>query len=72
LQEAATTLEKPWLNEVSEEMTAAGDKWREFSMIAGRIFKDRAGIEESYQSAALVLEEVADMEEKIFRKLKEI
>ena len=70
LQEAARELNQPWLNEVSEEMTIAGDRWRDFGNIAGRIFKNRAGMEDSYIAASDILLEIADREEKIFRKLK--
>ncbi len=72
LQESAKILNQDWLNEVSKEMTLAGDKWREFATISGRIIKDRAGKEESYEAAANLLLKVADMEEKIYRKLKKI
>jgi len=70
LQEAARELNQPWLNEVSQEMTAAGDRWRDFGNIAGRIFKNRAGQEDSYVAASDILLEIADREEKIFRRLK--
>jgi hypothetical protein len=72
LQESAKILNQEWLNEVSKEMTLAGDKWREFATISGRIIKDRAGKEESYEAAANILLLVADMEEKIYRRLKNI
>ncbi len=72
LQESAEKLNQPWLREISEEMTAAGDRWREFAIIAGRIFKDRSGKEESYESAANILLDVADREESIFKRLREI
>jgi hypothetical protein len=72
LQEAARELGQPWLNEVSKEMTAAGDRWREFGMIAGRIFKNRAGQAESYMAASDILFDIADREEKVFRKLREL
>jgi hypothetical protein len=72
LQEAARELNQPWLNEVSEEMTEAGDRWREFAIIAGRIFKSRAGQEESYIAASEILLDIADREEKIFRRLRQI
>jgi len=72
LQEAARELNQPWLNEISDEMTQAGDRWREFAIIAGRIFKSRAGQEENYQAAADVLLDIADREEKIFLKLRHI
>lgn len=72
LQEAAKELQQDWLNECSEEMTAIGDRWREFALIAGRIFKGREGKDESYIAAAEILLEIADREEKVYRKLKEI
>ena len=61
-----------WLNECSEEMTAIGDRWREIALIAGRIFKGREGKDESYIAAAEILLEIAEREEKVYRKLKEI
>jgi hypothetical protein len=72
LQESAKILNQDWLNEVSMEMTQAGDKWREFAIISGRIIKDRAGNEESYEAAANILLDVADREEKIYNRLKSI
>ncbi|MBA4393235.1 MAG: peptidase [Desulfobacca sp.] len=72
LQEAARELNQPWLNEASQEMTEDGDRWREFAIIAGRIFKDRAGQTESYQAAADVLLDIAVREEHLFQKLKKI
>ncbi len=72
LQEAAKELTQPWLNACSQEMTADGDRWREFAVIAGRIFKDRAGQDESYQAAADVLMDIALREEHLFQKLKNI
>jgi hypothetical protein len=72
LQEAARELEQPWLNEMSKEMTEAGDRWREFGVIAGRIFKNRAGQESSYIAASDILLDIADREERIYRKLREI
>lgn len=72
LQEASRELKQPWLNDMSEEMTEAGDRWREFGIIAGRIFKNRAGQEDSYIAASDVLLDIADREEKIFRRLRQI
>ena len=72
LQEAAKELDQDWLNECSAEMTEAGDRWREFAIIAGRIFKGRSGKDESYIAAADILLNIADREEKIYRKLKKI
>jgi hypothetical protein len=72
LQEASRALGQPVLNDISKEMTEAGDRWREFAIIAGRIFKDRAGQDESYSAAANILMDIADREEKIFRQLSKI
>jgi len=72
LQEAAHELKQPWLNDMSKEMTGAGDRWREFGIIAGRIFKNRAGQEESYIAASEILIDIADREEKIYRRLRQI
>lgn len=72
LQEASKILNNDELMQVSREMTEAGDKWREFAVISGRIIKDRAGSEESYESASNILLEIADREEKIFTFLKKL
>ena len=72
LQEAAKELNQDWLNDCSAEMTAVGDRWREFAIIAGRIFKGRSGKEESYTAAADILLDIADREEKIYRQLMKI
>ncbi len=53
-------------------MTSIGDRWREFALIAGRIFKGRSGKDESYFAAAEILLEIADREEKVYRKLSKI
>lgn len=72
LQEAAKELDQDWLMECSAEMTEAGDRWREFAIIAGRIFKGRSGKDESYVAAADILLDIADREEKIYKQLKHI
>ena len=72
LQEAARELGKPELNLLSEQMTAVGDRWREFAIIAGRIFKGRSGAEESYEAASEIMLDIADREEKIYRQLLKI
>jgi hypothetical protein len=72
LQEASRELNQPWLNDMSKEMTAAGDRWREFGMIAGRIFKNRAGQEDNYMAASEILFDIADREEKIYRRLRQL
>jgi hypothetical protein len=72
LQEAAAVMEQPWLLEVSNEMTAVGDKWREFAYYAARTFKKRGEDQYSYTQLSDLLMAIADQEEAIFRKLKNI
>ena len=72
LQEAAVELNQPWLNDMSKEMTVVGDRWRDFALIAGRIFKNRAGQEETYRAASDALLDIADREEKIYRRLRQL
>jgi hypothetical protein len=72
LQEAAGVLEKEWLNDMSKEMTEAGDCWRKFAVMSGRIFKDRAKSEETYENVADILVDIADREERIYKKLRTI
>jgi hypothetical protein len=72
LQESAGILEKPWLNQVSAEMTTVGDLWREFAVLAARCFKNRDKDKTSYDSLADKLNHIADMEEKVFLQLRNI
>lgn len=72
LQEAAAILGREELLTASRQMTAAGDRWREFAVISGRIIKDRAGSDESYGSAANILLDIADRENEIFIYLKKL
>jgi len=70
LQESAEILGKPWLNEVSMEMTGIGDAWREFAYEAGRYFKNRDNGTISYDSLADRLMRIADREEKLFEQFR--
>lgn len=72
LQEASKILQMQELNELSKEMTFAGDKWREFAWLAGKNFKNRAKPEQSYSYLADMLLAIADHEEKIFLQLKKL
>jgi len=72
LQEAAPILEKDWLMDVSKEITASGDRWRDFAVMAGRIFKKRESEDENYDALADILLECADREDEIFGKLRKI
>ncbi|NOY49640.1 MAG: BtrH N-terminal domain-containing protein [Chlorobi bacterium] len=70
LQEAAEVLNNPALKDLSYEISGVGDKWRDFAVITGRIVKNRNKADESYDAAADLLLEIADMEEDFFKKLK--
>ncbi len=70
LQEAARILEKEWLQDLSVEITVSGDRWRDFAVMAGRIFKRRQSEDENYDALADLLLECADRENEIFGKLR--
>ncbi|MDQ5984726.1 MAG: hypothetical protein CSYNP_00422 [Syntrophus sp. SKADARSKE-3] len=70
LQEAALVLHNPRLRELSQEMTACGDRWRDFATMAGRIIKGRHSEGESYPALSAILSEIADREQIIFSALK--
>lgn len=69
LQEASKILNKPQLNEISEQMTAVGDLWREFGISAGRIFKDRYPGDNPYSEISELLIKIKIEEEKTFLNL---
>ena len=72
LQECAEVLQKPWLNDLSLEMTAIGDQWREFAVQAARHFKNRDKGRTSYDNLADMLMNIADREEGVFKQLRKI
>ncbi len=71
LQEAAKITGNEKLKELSYEMTAIGDLWREFAIITGRIVKNRNKADENYYHAADLLLTIADKEEAFYKKLQE-
>jgi hypothetical protein len=72
LQESAGYLNNPQLNALSAEMTAVGDLWREFAVLAARCFKNRDKGEITYDSLAQILIKIAGKEEEIFTALRNI
>ncbi len=70
LQEAGDVLNNPRLTELSHEISDIGDMWREFTVITGRIVKNRNSIDENYERASDLLLDIADKEEPFFEKLK--
>ena len=70
LKEAAKRFNNPEMNELSKEMGITANKWREFSYLGSRNCKGRGEPEHSYDFLADMLLDIADREEKIFKKLK--
>ncbi len=71
LQEAAPILNKTDLLELSRQMTATGDIWRETAVIGARICKGRASEKDTYAQIAARLRTCAREETRIFKKLLE-
>jgi hypothetical protein len=70
LQESAEKLNQPLLNEISVEMTAIGDAWRNFAGQAARCFKNRDNGLITYDALADLMIDIADKEKKVFSKLR--
>jgi hypothetical protein len=72
LQKAAEILQKPALNEMSKEMMVIGDGWREISLFAARIGKNRDLGSERLQELSNKLLERAGLEENFFKRLRKL
>lgn len=73
LQEAGEFLQMKRLDDLSEEMTQAGDLWREFAITAARIYKKRcAADQQTFEQAADKLLTIADREEATFKKMAKL
>ena len=72
LQEASELFESPELNELSNEMTAIGDIWREFAVVSARIIKQRGQAEETFAKAGGLMLICAGREEQLFRNLDKV
>lgn len=70
LQEAASIVDRDELQGLSQRMTQAGDRWRDFAVIASRICKKRAQSGENSQALRNILHECADLETDIYRDLR--
>lgn len=69
LQQAADVLNRPEYREFSKRMMEIGDGWREVSLFAARIGKNRDLGPEKMQQLSGLIRERADAEEKFFREL---
>ena len=70
LQQAASILNRPGLNELSKEMMEIGDGWREISLFTARIGKNRDLGPDRLDELSKMLFERADAEEAFFKKLR--
>ena len=69
LQEAGEVLEDPTWGERSGELTAIGDRWREFAARAARIYKSGQADEGEFREAAAIVRECALRERAFFDAL---
>ena len=70
LHESADILDKPELKSLSKEITAIGDKWRDFAVDIARVYKNRNSKSDIYNHLSKTMLEIADEEEAFFKKLK--
>ncbi len=68
LQEAAALLNNPRLHELSLELTAIGDEWREFALHAARMNKGRSDLDLNLLHSLLT--ELAKKERRFYAALK--
>jgi hypothetical protein len=72
LQEASELFKSPELNELSSEMTAIGDIWREFAVVSARIIKQRGQAEETFAKVGGLMLICAGREEQLFKDLDRV
>ena len=72
LQESADALNDDRLKDISQKMTAVGDRWREFAVIGARNCKHRASESDTFRSMADILRDCAARETEIFTDLLQI
>jgi hypothetical protein len=70
LQQAAEIMNNPGWNDLSREMMNIGDGWREISLFAARIGKNRDLGRNRMEELGTMLKGRADAEEDFFRRLK--
>ncbi|KQC10236.1 MAG: hypothetical protein APR62_12380 [Smithella sp. SDB] len=72
LQEASELFGSKELNNLSNEMTAIGDTWREFAVVSSRIIKQRKSKrEETFEKAGGLMLICAGREEQLFKDLRD-
>ena len=70
LQQGSKILGNPEWSELSKEMMEIGDGWREISLFASRIGKNRELGPERLKELSTMLNGRAEVEERFFRRLK--
>ncbi len=70
LRDAAQILGMDGLADAARRLTAVGDRWRDFALLASRTCKGRKVVENPYGHLADILRECADREEAIFRDVR--
>jgi hypothetical protein len=72
LAEAAEVFASSDLAQAGRDMTALGDRWREFALVAARHIKNRPHPGDTYETLVEMLNELANREEAAYRRLREI
>lgn len=70
LQEAAELLGSATLREVARDLTATGDRWRNFAVQGALLVKQHEAGSAGYARLAALLHECAEREQEIFTRLK--
>lgn len=70
LQEAGDLLDNTVLREAARDLTATGDRWRDFAVQGALLVKKRETGNDAFAKLAAVLHECADREQEIFTRLK--
>ena len=72
LQEAGNLLENQDLEKASHGMTAVGDQWREFALLAVTAIRRKKGKEINFSAIREKLNSVANAEAKVYKELLDI
>jgi len=70
LQESGKEMEEQSLGDCAALLTEAGDRWREFAVMAARVCKGRGRPGDTYRAMAEKIRECGLLEEKVFRQLQ--
>lgn len=72
LQECAKIFDNRQFDELSVRLTEVGDRWRNFALLASRVFKRRGEDDITYRQLSNRLLEIADSEQTIFKELDKL